>query len=103
MSDIGPIGGGASASEVSRPRLDSERESRPGQRAEARPPRRGPDRVEVSSLARELAAQQDPVRQDLIDRVRAEIEAGTYETAERLDGAVDRLLSELDQPRPFGQ
>ena len=35
------------------------------------------------------------VRMDLIRRVRAEIEAGTYETPERIDAAIDRLLDEL--------
>jgi len=39
---------------------------------------------------------QDPVRQDLIDRVRSEIESGTYETEARLDGAIDRLLGDPD-------
>jgi len=40
--------------------------------------------------------QESPVRQDLIDRVRGEIEAGTYDTPERLDAAIDRILREVD-------
>ena len=31
-----------------------------------------------------------------ISEIRAQIAAGTYETDERIDGAVDRLLAELD-------
>ncbi|MCC7387740.1 MAG: hypothetical protein IT431_03130 [Phycisphaerales bacterium] len=38
----------------------------------------------------------EPVRQDLIDRVRSEIEAGTYETPEKLDGAAEGLLRDLE-------
>ena len=95
MTDIGPIGGGASTHGVSRPHVEAA-ESRPGDRAQTRSARRGADRVEVSSIARELSRMQDPVRQDLIDRVRSEIESGTYETEARLDGAIDRLLSDLD-------
>ncbi len=36
-----------------------------------------------------------PVREDLVARVRAEIEAGVYETPERIDATVDRLVSVL--------
>ncbi len=35
------------------------------------------------------------VRRDLVERTRREIEAGTYETDERIDKAVERLLDEL--------
>ncbi|MBK7406484.1 MAG: flagellar biosynthesis anti-sigma factor FlgM [Phycisphaerales bacterium] len=54
--------------------------------------------MEVSDLAQSLARlnQEPPVRQDLIDRVRAEIDAGTYDTPERVDGAVSRMLEEID-------
>lgn len=37
----------------------------------------------------------EPVRQDLIDKVRAEIEAGSYETPDKIDAAVENLLEEL--------
>lgn len=96
MSEIGPIGGGASASGLPRPQLDGA--ERPGVRAEPRSTRRGADRVEVSSLARSLSrlTSDEPVRQDLIDRVRGEIEAGRYDTPDKVDTAVDRLLTELD-------
>lgn len=59
---------------------------------------RSADRVEISQLARELAEQdrgEAPIRQDLVDRVRAEIAAGTYDTPERLNGAIDGLVDDL--------
>ena len=35
------------------------------------------------------------IRHDLVNRIKSEIEAGTYETEEKLDIAVGRLLDEL--------
>jgi len=35
------------------------------------------------------------IRRDLVERVRAEIAAGTYETPERIDAAIDALLAEM--------
>lgn len=50
------------------------------------------------SIAARLAARAKghaAVRTELVERVRREIEAGTYETAERIDATVDRLLDEI--------
>lgn len=55
------------------------------------------DVVEISAVAK-LAAQVHAVpdvRVDLVTRVKAEIEAGTYETQERIDVTVDRLMGEF--------
>ncbi|MBL7219979.1 MAG: flagellar biosynthesis anti-sigma factor FlgM [Phycisphaerae bacterium] len=55
------------------------------------------DVVEISTVAK-LAAQVHTVpevRVDLVTRVRSEIEAGTYETQERIDLTVDRLMGEF--------
>ncbi len=39
----------------------------------------------------------DPnIRWELVERVRKEIAEGTYETEEKLEQALDRLLDELD-------
>jgi len=56
------------------------------------------DRVELSDRARYLAKLQQvpPVRQSLIDQVRAQIEAGTYDSPERLDAALDGLIEDAD-------
>jgi negative regulator of flagellin synthesis FlgM len=35
------------------------------------------------------------IRQDRVDAIRAEIAAGTYETDEKLEAALDRLLDEI--------
>ena len=36
-----------------------------------------------------------PVRMELVNRIRAEIEQGSYETPEKLEAAIDELLSDL--------
>ncbi len=55
------------------------------------------DVIEISAAAR-LAAKVHvlpEVRADLIARVKVEIENGTYETPERLEGTVNKLMEEL--------
>lgn len=55
------------------------------------------DRLDISPAA-ETAAQASEiggVRQELVDQIKQQITTGTYETAEKLDVAVDRLLDEL--------
>jgi hypothetical protein len=43
-----------------------------------------------------IAPLSDPdVRQDLVTRVRQEIQAGTYDTPEKLEAALDRLADRL--------
>jgi hypothetical protein len=58
---------------------------------------RGSDQIEFSDTAKILAKLADlpEVRQDLVSRVRAEIEAGTYETPDKLDAAVENLAQDL--------
>lgn len=55
------------------------------------------DVVEISAAASLAAKIQDipPVRADLVARVKQEIDAGTYETPERVEIAIDRLLDDL--------
>ena len=55
------------------------------------------DRVELSERAQmmERLRRSSGVRQDVVDRVRAEIDQGSYETPERLEVAIDRLLDDL--------
>jgi hypothetical protein len=38
-----------------------------------------------------------PIRWDLVERVRREIEAGTYDTPEKMEVALDRLLQRLNK------
>lgn len=49
---------------------------------------------EAGQLASQLNEIPD-VRQDLVNSIRASIQAGTYETPERLNGAVNGLLDEI--------
>ncbi len=55
------------------------------------------DVVEISQAARmaEMIQRIPDVRVDLIERVKAEIAAGIYETPERLEIAISRLMDEL--------
>jgi negative regulator of flagellin synthesis FlgM len=56
------------------------------------------DRVELSEHARfmEKLRSMPPVRADKVAQIRAEIEAGTYESDEKLTVAMNRLLEDLD-------
>jgi negative regulator of flagellin synthesis FlgM len=55
------------------------------------------DRVEISPAAEAAiqAAEAGGIRHDVVNRVRSEIAAGTYETPEKLDAALDRLIDEI--------
>lgn len=55
------------------------------------------DEVNISDAARlvEMARQIPDIRQDRVEALRAQIAAGTYETDERLNAAVERLLDEI--------
>jgi len=60
-------------------------------------PKSSEDTVEISLQARiaNRLAEIPPVRTELVARIKAEIAAGTYETSEKLDTAIDRLMEEL--------
>ena len=55
------------------------------------------ERQEAADLARwiEQAKRLPPIREKLVRKVRAKIEAGTYETPAKLRAAVTRMLAEL--------
>ena len=73
------------------------RAERPAPSAVAAPSPRGSDQVALSNTARLFAQLGDTqgVRQDLGARVREEIAAGTYETPERLNAAIECLAQDL--------
>ncbi len=58
---------------------------------------RGQDQVELSPRAQLLSkiAQLPEIRQDLVDRVRSEIDSGSYDTPEKVDALMDNLLEDL--------
>lgn len=59
---------------------------------------RASDRVELSDRARWLDQLQTlpPVRRDLVERLRGEIENGNYPSDDQLATALDRLLTDLE-------
>lgn len=68
-----------------------------GQSAGQASPDRAVDRVDISPAAEAAvqAAESGEMRHDLVNSVRAQIAAGTYETPDKLDAAVQRLLDEI--------
>jgi len=66
--------------------------------AKSSPATSGPaDQLDISPAAEAAAqaAESGEIRSDLVARVRGEIAAGTYETAEKLDLALNGLLDEI--------
>ncbi len=71
--------------------------------APSSPVRRGEDTLEVSPMASMLSKQTEAgertgpqgIRTGLVDRVRREIAAGTYDSPEKLDIALDRMIDDL--------
>ena len=65
-------------------------------------PRQAPEWASVAEVAAARTQEPGPlqevpaVRQGLIDQVRAQIEAGAYDSAEKPDAALDGLLEDLD-------
>ena len=55
------------------------------------------DQLDISPQADLVSRVRDvaDVRQDRVDALRAEIAGGTYETDEKLDAAISRLLDEI--------
>lgn len=90
MSDIAPLGHSAKTTYAP-----------PQRQAGASPAApaisRGRDQADFSAAAQMRSKLQSlpDVREDLVNRVRSEIEAGTYETPEKLDQAMKGLAADL--------
>ena len=99
MNEIGDIHGAARTAPCIRLVRPSPQARQGGSRVASMPP----DRVEISEVATymEKLQRMSDIRRELVDRVRVEIEAGRYETPERIDATVDILLDELGYPRLF--
>lgn len=66
----------------------------------ADPPKNIPatDRLELSGASHLLASlKTNDVRADKVAAIKAQIANGTYETDDKLDGATDKLLDELNK------
>jgi anti-sigma28 factor (negative regulator of flagellin synthesis) len=69
--------------------------------AKASEPSRTEDEVDVSDEAAEIAFYMGklrnlPIRQELVDRVKAEIAKGNYDTPEKLSAAIDEMLADAN-------
>ena len=55
------------------------------------------DELDISDVGRlvEKAKDVPQIRQNLVDRIRGQIADGTYETPDKMDLALDRLLDEI--------
>ena len=77
----------------------SARRARPERGASAAPASvaRGEDKLEVSELATYMSklSALPPIRKDLVESVRRQINDGTYDSPEKFDAAVDELLRDL--------
>lgn len=56
-----------------------------------------PEASRMHTLDEQKPAPERSIRTDLVDRVRREIAAGVYETPEKWDIALDRLLRRLEE------
>jgi len=50
-----------------------------------------------ATSTKSLKAEETGIRKELVERIRREIQAGTYDTAEIWEAALDRLLRGLDE------
>ena len=74
-----------------------------GTRAAAQPaapaasaPARGKDRLELGTVDRMMTQlKTNDVRWSKVNEIKAQIEAGTYETDDKLDAAADKLLEDV--------
>lgn len=82
----------SSAGEVLRPSRKSSRVPSSRSATSSKPPVPA-ELAEWIEKAKSLPA----VREELVARVKAEIDAGTYETPEKLDIAIERLIDEFCQ------
>lgn len=64
---------------------------------QAQPAATPSDQVDISSAGQMLDAIRDlpDIRQERVDQLRAAIASGAYETADKLEGAIERLLDEI--------
>ena len=90
MNEIPPVG-------HSNPALARIAARRAAEASDTADSTRPADSVELSQTAQLLAklAELPDVREDLVQRVRAEIAAGTYETDEKIDAALEALIEDL--------
>ncbi|MBL9150472.1 MAG: flagellar biosynthesis anti-sigma factor FlgM [Phycisphaerae bacterium] len=100
MPDIGNIGyssGSGGAGPIARSSLDTTARTRQTATTSTSARVDRTDRVELSDHAKWLDVLRNlpPVRAEKVATIKAAIEAGTYETEDKLNVALDRLLEEI--------
>jgi len=91
MSDIAPLSSNiAGRVTSSSPAAIEEQTTRSESRVS-----RGSDRVELSELARRLASSPQDIRADKVKAARERIDAGTLDTPQNLNAAIDSMLDDL--------
>jgi negative regulator of flagellin synthesis FlgM len=91
MSDVTPLNG------VSSPALSPLARAGYKEATATVGPIRLADRVELSEASQYISrlSKKNDVRTELVDRVKAQIAEGKYETPDKIDAALDELLSDL--------
>lgn len=95
MTDIKSVDGYPPTGPVQRNEASAPAVAEPGDKL--RPGRSEDDRVELSELGQLLASARDlpDIRMDKVIAVRQQIKAGTYETPDKIEVTVSRLLKDL--------
>lgn len=93
MSDISPI----SRPSIAALNQNNTRAARPEAAAPSSAPARAADQAEFSTASRLLSrlSELPDVRSDLVNRVRAEIANGSYETDDKINAAIENLVEDL--------
>jgi anti-sigma28 factor (negative regulator of flagellin synthesis) len=90
MSTINSISGNSAIQQIINAPIQSSLESDSAQNP------RSADRLELSGVSQIFQSlQANNVRTDLVTSVRSQIDAGTYETDDKLNSATDKLLDDL--------
>lgn len=102
MSDLSSISGFHSSRVAAPVRAGDDSATAAARNAELKPSPRSGDSVELSARARliaslsEVSVGDEPIRAELVERVKAEIADGTYDTPEKLAAAAWNLSRRLD-------
>ena len=92
MSNINGVGQTNSLNHIYKPAT-----AKPATETQSQTPARSSDRVDLGdtkvALMSKLKA--NDIRADKVQDIRAQIEAGTYESDAKLNGAVDKLMDDL--------
>ena len=64
--------------------------------AEQASPVRVVDTVDLSELAKRAARAEAPFRADLVQKIKTQIESGTYESADKIEAAVEQIVKDMN-------